>query len=115
MRVKRGNVARLKKKRAYRRAKGFTGSLGNLWGAVAKDAIMKAGVYAYRDRRNIKRTMRALWIARINAASRIHGLTYSELIPLLKKANITLDRKMLADIAATDAKTFGQLIESVKK
>jgi large subunit ribosomal protein L20 len=115
MRVKRGNVARQKRKKVLKQAKGFTGSLGKLYGSVAKIAVIKAGLYAYRDRRELKRDMRGLWITRINAAARQNGLTYSELIPLLKKANIGLDRKMLADIAATDAKTFAHLVETVKK
>ncbi len=115
MRVKRGNVARQKRKKVLKRAKGFTGSLGKLYGSVAKIAVTKAGLYEYRDRRELKRDMRALWIVRINAAVRQLGLTYSELVPLLKKANIKIDRKVLADIAATDAKTFAAIVETAKK
>jgi large subunit ribosomal protein L20 len=115
MRVKRGNVARKKRNKVLKRAKGFTGSLGKLYGAVAKVAVMKAGLYAYRDRRELKRDMRALWIIRINAAVRQLGLTYSEFVPLLKKANISIDRKILSDIAATDPKTFAFIVETAKK
>ncbi len=115
MRVKRGNVARKKRKKVLKRAKGFTGSLGKLYGSVAKIHVTKAGLYEYRDRRELKRDMRALWITRINAAARLSGLSYSVLCNLLKKANVKIDRKILADLAATDLKTFAYIVESVKK
>jgi large subunit ribosomal protein L20 len=114
MRVKRGNVARKRRKKVLKRAKGFVGSLGRLFGAAAKFAVIHAGVYAYRDRRNKKRTFRNLWVIRLNAAARENGLSYSRMINMLKKAGVILDRKVLSDIAATDSKTFSKIIEAVK-
>lgn len=115
MRVKRGNVARKKRKKVLKAAKGFYGARRKLYGVAAKTAVTKAGVFAYRDRKNMKRTMRNLWIARINAAARENGFSYSKLIFLLKKENILLDRKILADIAATDSGTFSKLVQAVKE
>jgi len=115
MRVKRGFVARRKRKKVLKAAKGFAGSLKNLYGVAAKPAVTKAGVHAYRDRRTKKRNMRHLWVNRISAAAQANGTSYSVLIYLLKKAKVALDRKVLAEIAATDAATFTKLVEAVKK
>ena len=100
-RVKRGVTARARHKKILALAKGFRGRRKNVY-RVAKQAVMKAGQYAYRDRRNKKRDFRRLWIARINAAARELGLTYSQFINGMNKAGITLDRKVLADIAVHD-------------
>ena len=112
-RVKRGVTARAKHKKVFAQAKGFRGRRGNVF-RVAKEAVMKAGQYAYRDRRNKKRTFRALWIARINAAVREHGLSYSVFINGLNKAEIGLDRKILADMAVLDKPGFAAVVEKVK-
>ena len=112
-RVKRGVTARARHKKVLDLAKGFRGRRKNVY-RIAKEAVMKAGQYAYRDRRNKKRTFRALWIARINAAVREHGLTYSRFMNGLKKANIEIDRKMLADIAVMDKPAFARLLGQVK-
>ncbi|MGH1358455.1 MAG: 50S ribosomal protein L20 [Burkholderiaceae bacterium] len=112
-RVKRGVTARARHKKIMAAAKGFRGRRKNVF-RVATQAVMKAGQYAYRDRRTKKRVFRALWIARINAASREHGLTYSAFINGLHKANIDLDRKVLADIAVNDKPAFGAIVERVK-
>ena len=100
-RVKRGVTARARHKKVLALAKGFRGRRGNVF-RVAKEAVMKAGQYAYRDRRTKKRVFRQLWIARINAAARQCGLTYSQFANGLKKANIEIDRKVLSDIAIHD-------------
>src|SRR6476620_12731170 len=97
-RVKRGVIARAAHKKVLKQAKGFRGRRKNVF-RIAKEAVMKAGQYAYRDRRNKKRTFRALWIARINAAVRSHGMTYSVFMDGLKKDNIAGDRKVPAAIA----------------
>ena len=97
-RVKRGVTARARHKKILALAKGYRGRRKNVY-RIAKQAVMKAGQYAYRDRRNKKRVFRRLWIARINAASRSHGVTYSRFMAGLKKAEIALDRKVLADMA----------------
>jgi large subunit ribosomal protein L20 len=97
-----------------RATKGQRGGRHRLF-RTANQAMMKAGVYQYRDRRNRKRDMRRLWIARINAASRQHGLTYSRLIHGLKEANIDLDRKALAELAVTDQAAFAQLVDAAKQ
>ena len=97
-RVKRGVTARARHKKVLALAKGFRGRRKNVF-RIAKQAVMKAGQYAYRDRRNKKRVFRRLWIARINAAARECGITYSQFINGMNKAGITLDRKVLADIA----------------
>ncbi|MDR0478658.1 MAG: 50S ribosomal protein L20 [Burkholderiaceae bacterium] len=112
-RVKRGVTARARHKKILALAKGFRGRRGNVF-RVAKQAVMKAGQYAYRDRRNKKRDFRRLWIARINAATRECGLTYSQFINGLTKAGITLDRKVLADIAVHDQAAFASIVQQVK-
>ncbi|HQN64582.1 MAG TPA: 50S ribosomal protein L20 [Methylophilus sp.] len=112
-RVKRGVIARAKHKKVLNAAKGYRGRRKNVY-RVAKEAVMKAGQYAYRDRRQKKRQFRALWIARINAASRECGLTYSRFMNGLKKAAIEVDRKVLADMAVFDKAAFAKLAESAK-
>jgi large subunit ribosomal protein L20 len=112
-RVKRGVTARAKHKKVITEAKGFRGRRGNVY-TIAKEAVMKAGQYAYRDRRQRKRQFRALWIARINAAVREHGLTYSAFMNGLKKAAIEVDRKVLADLAVADKAAFAQLASQAK-
>ena len=112
-RVKRGVTARARHKKVFDQAKGFRGRRKNVY-RIAKEAVMKAGQYAYRDRRNKKRTFRALWIARINAAVREHGLSYSVFMSGLKRANIEIDRKVLADLAVTDKAAFAQIASQVK-
>ncbi len=112
-RVKRGVTARAKHKKIIALAKGYKGRRKNVF-RVAKQAVIKAGQYAYRDRRQRKRQFRALWIARINAASRECGLSYSRMIDGMKKANIEIDRKVLADIAVTDKAGFAALAEKAK-
>ena len=112
-RVKRGVTARARHKKVLALAKGFRGRRKNVF-RIAKQAVMKAGQYAYRDRRNKKRVFRQLWIARINAASRGLGLTYSKFMAGLKKANIDIDRKVLADMAVNDPAGFGSIVEKVK-
>jgi large subunit ribosomal protein L20 len=112
-RVKRGVNARAKHKKVIAESKGFRGRRGNVY-TIAKEAVMKAGQYAYRDRRQRKRQFRALWIARINAAVREHGLTYSAFMNGLKKAAIEVDRKVLADLAVADKAAFAQLASQAK-
>ena len=112
-RVKRGVTARARHKKIIALAKGFRGRRGNVF-RVAREAVMKAGQYAYRDRRTKKRVFRRLWIARINAAARECGLTYSQFANGLKKASIEVDRKMLADIAVNDKAAFASIVEQVK-
>lgn len=112
-RVKRGVVARRRHKKILKQAKGYYGARSRVF-RVAKQAVIKAGQYAYRDRRQRKRQFRALWITRINAASRANGLSYSRLIAGLKKANIELDRKVLSDLAVHDKAAFSSLVESAK-
>ena len=112
-RVKRGVTARARHKKVLALAKGFRGRRKNVY-RVAKQAVMKAGQYAYRDRRNKKRDFRRLWIARINAATRELGLTYSQFINGMNKAGITLDRKVLADIAVHDKAAFAAIVTQAK-
>ena len=112
-RVKRGVTARARHKKVLAQTAGFTRRRSNVF-RVAKEALMKAGQYAYRDRRNRKRVFRALWIARINAATREHGLSYSAFINGLNKAQIGLDRKVLADMAVLDKPGFAAIVEKVK-
>jgi large subunit ribosomal protein L20 len=112
-RVKRGVTARAAHKKVIARAKGFRGRRNNVF-RIANEAVMRAGQYAYRDRRNKKRDFRSLWITRINAAVREHGLSYSVFMNGLKKAAITVDRKVLADIAVLDKPTFGKFVEKAK-
>jgi large subunit ribosomal protein L20 len=113
-RVKRGTVARARHKKVLKQSKGFRGRRKNVY-RVAKQAVMKAGQYAYRDRRAKKRVFRQLWIARINAACRTNGTSYSRLIAGLKKAGLELDRKVLADMAINDAAAFSKLTELATK
>ena len=112
-RVKRGVTARARHKKVLALAKGFRGRRGNVF-RVAKQAVMKAGQYAYRDRRQRKRQFRALWIARINAAARQHGLTYSVFMNGLSRAEIGVDRKVLSDIAIFDKDAFAKIVDQVK-
>ena len=112
-RVKRGVVARRRHKKVLKQAKGYYGARSRIF-RVAKQAVTKAGQYAYRDRRQRKRQFRALWIARINAGARMNGLSYSRFIAGMKKAAIEVDRKVLADIAVHDKAVFGQLVEKAK-
>jgi len=113
-RVKRGNVLRKRHKKILKLAKSFKGARSKMF-VVANQAVMKALKFQYRDRRNKKRVFRRLWIARINAAARIHGLSYSKLAHGLKLANISINRKMLADIAVTDPAAFGKVVEAAKQ
>ena len=112
-RVKRGVTARARHKKVLNAAKGYRGRRKNVY-RVAKQAVMKAGQYAYRDRRQKKRQFRTLWIARINAGARELGLTYSRFMNGLKKASIELDRKVLADMAVFDKAAFAQLVDMAK-
>ncbi|KAA0911640.1 50S ribosomal protein L20 [Pusillimonas sp. ANT_WB101] len=112
-RVKRGVTARARHKKVIKAAKGYRGRRGNVF-RIAKQAVMKAGQYAYRDRRNKKRTFRALWITRINAACRELGMSYSVFIAGTKKASIELDRKVLADMAVHDKAGFAAVVAQAK-
>ncbi len=112
-RVKRGVTARARHKKVLNAAKGYRGRRGNVF-RVAKQAVMKAGQYAYRDRRNKKRTFRALWITRINAGCRELGITYSAFIAGTKKAAIELDRKVLADMAVNDKAGFAAVVAQAR-
>ena len=112
-RVKRGVIARARHKKVLKQAKGYYGARSRVY-RVAVQAVTKAGQYAYRDRRNKKRVFRALWITRINAAVREHGMTYSVFINGLKKAAIGLDRKVLADLAVTDKAAFAAIVGQVR-
>lgn len=112
-RVKRGVTARARHKKVLALAKGYRGRRGNVF-RIAKQAVMKAGQYAYRDRRVKKREFRQLWIARINAAARELGLTYSQFANGLRKAEIGIDRKVLADLAVNDAAAFAAIVNQVK-
>ena len=112
-RVKRGVTARRRHKKILDKAKGYYGARSRVF-RVAKQAVIKAGQYAYRDRRQRKRQFRALWIARINAGARINGLSYSRFIAGLKKANIELDRRVLADIAVHDKVAFSVIVEKAR-
>jgi len=112
-RVKRGVTAHAKHKKVIRQAKGFRGRRGNVFN-IAKEAVMKAQQYAYRDRKQRKRQFRGLWIARINAAVREHGMTYSAFMHGLRKASIEIDRKVLADLAVADKTAFAQLAGQAK-
>lgn len=112
-RVKRGVTSHAKHKKVLKAAKGYRAARSTTF-KVAKQAVTKAGQYAYRDRRNKKRMFRRLWIARINAAARLNGMTYSRFINGLKLANIDMDRKVLADIAVHDAQGFAAIAEKAK-
>ena len=112
-RVKRGVQAKKRHKKVLKQAKGYRGARSRTY-KVAKQAVMRAGQYAYRDRRQKKRVFRSLWIVRINAAARENGISYSKLMAGLKKANIELDRKTLADLAVNDKEVFSVLAEEAK-
>lgn len=112
-RVKRGVTARARHKKVLKLAKGYYGARSRVY-RVAVQAVTKAGQYAYRDRRQKKRQFRQLWIARINAAARQNGISYSRFINGLKKASIEIDRKILSDIAVHDKVTFTALVEKAK-
>jgi large subunit ribosomal protein L20 len=113
-RVKRGVTAKARHKKVLGKAKGYYGARSKLF-KTAKQAVIKAGQYAYRDRRQRKRQFRALWIARINAAARLHGLSYSRLINGLNLANVDIDRKVLADLAVHDPDAFGAVAEQARE
>ena len=112
-RVKRGVTAHARHKKVLAKAKGYYGARKNVY-RVAKQAVTRAGQYAYRDRRQRKRQFRSLWITRINAAARQYDISYSRLINGLNKASIEVDRKVLADLAVHDLAAFGQLAEKAK-
>ena len=112
-RVKRGVTARVRHKKVIALATGYRGRRKNVY-RIAKQAVMKAGQYAYRDRRQRKRQFRQLWIARINAGARQNGLSYSKFMNGLKRAAIELDRKVLTDLAVFDKAAFAQLVEKAK-
>ena len=112
-RVKRGVTARARHKKVIAQAMGYRGRRNNVF-RIAKEAVMKAGQYQYRDRRNRKREFRALWIARINAAARELGMTYSVFMNGLRKAEIEVDRKVLADLAVHDKAAFAKIAEQAK-
>ena len=112
-RVKRGVTAHARHKKILKLAKGFRGRRKNVF-RIAKQAVMKAGQYAYRDRRTRKRVFRQLWIARINAAARLNGLSYSRLMGGLKKADVQLNRKMLAQLAVADPASFTTVVGAAK-
>jgi len=114
MRIKRGVNAVKKRRAILKQAKGYRGAKSKLY-RVAREAVMKSGQYAYVGRKLKKRDMRSLWIVRINAACRENGISYSNFINGLKKAKIELNRKVLADIAATDKTAFAKLVDSAKK
>ena len=112
-RVKRGVTARARHKKVLAKAKGYYGARSRVY-RVAKQAVIKAAQYAYRDRRNRKRDFRALWIIRVNAAVRAHDMSYSAFMYGLKQSGITLDRKVLADLAVHDKAAFAALVEQSK-
>ena len=112
-RVKRGVTARASHKKVLKQAKGYRGARSKVF-RVAKQAVTKAGQYAYRDRKAKKRMFRRLWIARINAGAREQGITYSRLMQGLKKAEIDIDRKMLADLAIADTAAFTAIVDKAK-
>jgi len=114
MRIKRGQVKRRRHNKILKLAKGYKGAKSRQF-KVANQAVMKAGFYAYRDRKVVKRDFRRLWITRINAAARMNGTTYSRMISGLKKAGVTVNRKMLADLAVYDSSGFNQLVEVSKQ
>lgn len=107
-RVKRGVTARARHKKILKQAKGYYGARSRIY-RVAKQAVIKAGQYAYRDRKQRKRQFRALWIVRINAAARLYGISYSRLINGLSNAKVAIDRKVLADLAVRDIEAFGEI------
>lgn len=109
-RVKRGVVKKARHKKILKQAKGYYGARSRTF-RVAKQAVIKAGQYAYRDRRNRKRDMRRLWITRISAAAKTHGTSYSRLMQGLKQTDIQINRKMLADLAVRDKHAFGEIVD----
>ena len=112
-RVKRGVTAKARHKKVLSKAKGYYGARSRTF-RTANQAVIKAGQYAYRDRRQRKREFRALWITRINAAARMHGLSYSRLINGMNRADLEIDRKVLADIAVRDPEAFGAIAAQAK-
>jgi large subunit ribosomal protein L20 len=114
MRTTKGAARTRAKNRLFKKVKGFVGGRGRLL-RTAKETLVRAGVYAFRDRHNRKREFRKLWIIRLNAAARLHGLRYSEFIAGLKKAQIELDRRVLSDMAIADPEGFATVVELVKK
>jgi large subunit ribosomal protein L20 len=112
-RVKRGVIAGARHKKILDKAKGYYGARSKVY-RVAKQAVIKAGQYEYRDRRQRKRQFRALWIARINAAARLHGMSYSKLINGMNRAEMAIDRKVLSDIAVHDPEAFGAIAAQAK-
>ena len=112
-RVKTAKITRKRHKKVLKRAKGYYGAKHYRF-RMANQAVMKSGMYAYIGRKDKKSNFRKLWITRINAAARMNGLTYSKLISGLKKANVTINRKMLAEIAVTDAEAFAKIAEIAK-
>lgn len=112
-RVKRGVIAKARHKKVLKQAKGYRGARSRVY-RVAKQAVIKAGQYAYRDRRQRKRQFRALWITRINAGARLHGLSYSRFMNGLAKAGIEVDRKILAELAVNNKEAFATIAEQVK-
>ena len=113
-RVKGGTVSRARRKKVLNRAKGYFGSKHRLY-KTAQEQLMHSGVYSFNDRKKNKGNFRKLWITRINAAARMNGTTYSKMIAGLKKANVTINRKMLAEIAVSDPKAFAEIAEIAKK
>ncbi|CAM4148914.1 50S ribosomal protein L20 [Jeotgalicoccus halotolerans] len=113
-RVKNGLTSRKRRKKVLKQAKGYFGAKSTLY-RTAKQAVMKSGQYAYRDRKQKKREFRKLWISRINAAARQHDISYSRLMNGLKVAGIDINRKMLSEIAIADDAAFGQIVEQAKK
>lgn len=114
MRVKGGIVTRRRHKKLLRLTKGYYGTRRRLF-RRANEAMLNAGVYAYRDRRNRKRDLRRLWITRINAAARLNGISYSKLMHALREANILLDRKMLAELAVNNPQVFSQIVATATR
>ncbi len=114
MRIRRGSVGVKRHKKILKLAKGFIGARSRIF-KVANIAVMKALKYAYRDRRTTKRNMRRLWIVRINAAVRQRGMSYSKFVNACKKANVVVNRKMLADMAVRDSEAFDVIFETVSK
>ena len=106
-------ASRARRKKIFKQAKGFFGRRKNVW-TVAKNAVEKAMLYAYRDRKTKKRNFRALWITRINAGARIHGMSYSQFMGKVKANNIQLNRKVLADLAANNPDTFKAVVDRIK-
>jgi len=106
-------ASRARRKKVMKQAKGYFGRRKNVW-TVAKNAVEKAMLYAYRDRKNKKRTFRALWITRINAGARMHGMSYSQFMGKLKASGIELNRKVLADLAMNHPDAFKAIVEQVK-